>query len=374
MAAFSTVDINDLVVPSTLDTAIQMWCNFVELCPKAISASIAPRWELQNSADSEWAMSAGLVGSQVKPLGCYFLRDIEVNGSGYIFSSGSFVKENVHTSIIAQNWLEQPDFPDNPLVRPRERRVVIDEPVLLVFGPGSSIFGHWLMDFLPRIMVAQRLLKDRMDSFVLLLPADAPGWVPQMITHFCGIAPERIRTYDRMEETVLCRTACLPKFAHNGDYALHPIMRDFYDTFVSSQSSAPTRRICLSRRNQELHTYSYWRIFEARDIFERLAIKNGFEIVQPELLDFTAQVDLFRSANCIVGEHGSGMHASVFANPGTTVATIGANNGIQFQIGATFDHHLVCMRRLEVLEDVPGRRFRFTANQNDLESFLARLG
>jgi hypothetical protein len=373
MIAVPTIDIATLAPPVLLDRALAGWAGFAELSPATAPAPILPSLQLADTVDAVWAMSAGLPARPIPPLGCHFLRDVEVSGSGYLFAGERFIREPSHTSEIALDWLQREDFPDNPMVSPRQNRIVIEDPVLLVAGPGSSIFGHWLMDFLPRIVIAQRLLGERLDPFELLLPADAPGWVAGMIAHFCRIAPERIRRFDRMNDVVLCRQAVLPSFAHSGAYDLHPIMRDFYQGFGRPVPGAPRRRICLSRRDQERHTYSYWRIFEARETLERLAVAHGFEIVQPELLDFAGQVDLFRSAGVILGEHGSGMHAAVFAEPGTIVATVGANNALQFQIAAAFEQRSICMRRLQVIENAPGRPYRFTAAESDLQSLLAQI-
>lgn len=373
MNAVPTIDIAELAAPARLEQALSAWSGFVELCPQAASRP-GPAWlELPDRRDADWEMTDGLSSRPIAPLGCRFLRDVEVSGGGYFFSAERFIREHVHTSDVALQWLERPDFPDNPYVVTRPNRLMIDEPVLLVFGPGSNIFGHWLLDFLPRIVVAQRLLGAELDPFVLLLPSDAPGWVARMITYFCAIPPERIRGYDRMQDIVVCRHVCLPSFMHDGDYALHPMMREFYDGFGPQDARVPARRICLSRRDQEKHTHSYWRIFEARETFERLAMAEGYEIVQPELLDFADQIALFRAAERVIGEHGSGMHAAVFAHPGTVVATVGISNAIQDQIAALFEHRAICLRRTEILEQVPAKPVRFTAETADLQSLFSRI-
>lgn len=368
-----TIGIRDLAHPASLDSALATSHGFVQLAPGALSCSVSSWLDFPNTQDADWTVTGGNQVRPIGPLGCTFLRDVSVTGSGYFFSEGRFIREHTHTSDVALQWLNQPDFPDNPFTTPRTNHITIDEPVLLVFGPGANIFGHWLLDFLPRIDVAQRLLGARLDPFVLLLPQDAPSWVERMIGFFCGIGPERIRRFNRMKDQVLCREVCLPSFAHNGDYAFHTLLRDFYQGIAAPATAASGRRICLSRRNQEKHTHSYWRIFEAREALERKAVAHGFEIVQPELLDFADQVALFHSAGCILGEHGSGMHAAVFANPGTLVATIGANNDIQFKIAGAFGHRSLCMRRLQTLEDVPGKPTRFTASEDDLERLLAKI-
>ena len=100
---------------------------------------------------------------------------------------------------------------------------------------------------------------------------------------------------------------------------------------------------------------------------------RGFEIVQPELLSFPEQVELFRSASCVLGEHGSGMHAAVFANPGTIVATVGAWNKHQFNIAAAFGQRSICLKRHRVINDWATPPFQFTVTNDDLVGLFAMI-
>lgn len=370
-----TVGIGELAPACSLVDALHSWRGFAELAPASQSRVTIPYLILPGGPDEDWAWNQ-VADYSLAPIGCSFLRDLEVCGGGYLFHEGRFVREFVNISDVALGWLKQPDFFDNPLTQPRMNRVVIEEPVLLVFGPGSSIYGHWLLDFMPRIVIAQQLLGEVLDDFVLPLPSDTPDWVVRMIQTFCGIEPHRFRFYARHEDLLVCRRVCLPSYAHGGkrgDYMLHPLMREFYDQFGNPGASRTKRRICLSRRSQERHTLGTWRIFEARETMERMAMARGFEIVQPEELSFPEQVELFRSASCILGEHGSGMHAAVFADPGTIVATVGAWNKHQFNIAAAFEHRSICMNRYQVIQTWDKPPFRFTATEADLAGLLAMI-
>jgi hypothetical protein len=371
-----TVRIGELAPPCCLVEALHSWWGFAELAAATRSRVAMPYLILQNEpADQNWTWNR-VAECPLAPIGCSFLRDVEVSGSGYFFYEGRFVREFVNISDVALQWLRQPDFYDNPLTQPRTNRVVVEEPALLVFGPGSSIYGHWLLDFMPRIVIAQQLLGEILDDFVVPLPSGTPEWVAQMIHTFCGIEPGRIRYYARHDDLLVCRRACLPSYAHSGkrgDYTPHPLLRAFYDQFGNRGAPRTKRRICLSRRNQERHTLGVWRIFEARETMEQMAIARGFEIVQPEELSFPEQVELFRSASCILGEHGSGMHATVFADPGTIVATVGAWNRHQFNIAAAFEHRLICMNRYQVIEGREKPPLRFTATKDDLAGLFEMI-
>ena len=101
-----------------------------------------------------------------------------------------------------------------------------------------------------------------------------------------------------------------------------------------------------------------------------MAVARGFELVQPEELSFPEQVELFRSASCVLGEHGSGVHAAVFADPGTIVATVGAWNKHQLNISAAFQQRSICLQRHQVIQDWEKPPFRFTVTEDDLAGLL----
>ena len=287
MSDIRTVGIGELAPACVLAEAVHSWWGFAELAPASLRrATHSPL--LPNAPDGNWTWNR-VPDCPLAPIGCSFLRDLEVSGSGYLFREGRFVREFVNISDVALQWLRQPDFFDNPLTHPRTNRVVLDEPALLVFGPGSSIYGHWLLDFMPRIVIAQQLMGAMLDDFVVPLPSGTPEWVAQMIHTFCGIEPGRIRYYARHDDLLVCRRACLPSYAHSGkrgDYTPHPLLRAFYDQFGNPGAPRTKRRICLSRRDRELHTQGVWRVFGPRETMERMAVARVSRIVRPEELGF----------------------------------------------------------------------------------------
>lgn len=370
MSTLPTVPIRSLAPPSQLAEALSTWCGFVELAPAMRRQQGRSYAELGERA-SGWIWRR-LPAAPVPAIGCHFLRDLEICGSGYPFHAGRFVHEGVHTSAAALEWLADPDFHDHPITKPPRTTIAVDRPALMVFGPGSSIYGHWLLDFLPRIAIAQQLLGPELRDFVLPLPADTPAWVPAMMEAFCSVGANRILPYRRRDDKLVCARACLPSFAHNGSYVLHPFMRMFYDRFGKTDTNGTKRRICLSRRNQESETFSHRRIFEKRERLEHLAQDHGFAIVRPEELSFPDQVSLFRSAGCVLGETGSGLHASVFCDPGTIVAAVGWFSEPQYHIAATFEQQMIVMSRCPEIE-VSDARTCFTAADADLERLLAMI-
>ena len=59
-----------------------------------------------------------------------------------------------------------------------------------------------------------------------------------------------------------------------------------------------------------------------RSEIELIAVGEGYSLVYPEQLDLGEQIALFRGAQRIVGEYGSGLHASMFSSPGSIVCAL----------------------------------------------------
>jgi capsular polysaccharide biosynthesis protein len=365
MISVPTVDITALCPPGDAHLVLRDWRGFVEYLPGERCRTGRAMCVLDNKTDARWRWIKQPRAMMLRPLGCFFLRDIDICGSGYFFSEGRFVREYSHTSDVALQWLQSEDCSDNPFVKPPQREVRIEQPVLLVIGPGSPIYGHWLVDFLPRLAIAQRLLGSSLADFIIPLPEDTPDWVPQMIRHFCGIEATQLRRFKREVERLVCKYVCVPSFAHTGDYALHSFLDRFYNASRPAVAPAAGRKICLSRRNFEASTRGVRRVFETRLAFEALAAGRGYEVVCPEDLTFAEQIDLFQSASAIIGEHGSGMHGAIFAGADTKVACFPMTNAVQYRIGALRAHTNVYLNRLVWQTDEQGVTY-FSAAEQDL--------
>ncbi len=86
----------------------------------------------------------------------------------------------------------------------------------------------------------------------------------------------------------------------------------------------PHRLVALSRSQLELRGAKRARQVPNVTEVDRLWADLGFEIVHPEQLTIDEQLHLLREARVIIGSDGSALHASAFAQPGTTVIWVAA--------------------------------------------------
>jgi len=188
----------------------------------------------------------------------------------------------------------------------------------LVAGPGLRIFGHWLVDLLPKIAILDIAGFD-LTTIRFPFPADTPAFGLRWL-QLLGIQPEQIVLYDTDHELLELDTLLIPTTLHNG-VRTSPVLADVVAFMRRAISLPPVnnqpQRMFISRSKT-----SQSRPLVNRSQIEAMAVKAGFSLVYPERMSLQEQVALFAGARQIVGEYGSALHSSMFAAPGTVVCAI----------------------------------------------------
>ena len=244
----------------------------------------------------------------------------------------------------------------------------IDRPALVVAGPGYTIWGHWLVEFLPRIPIASQFLASLREEWVIPLPHDTPSWVEDLLLSACNVPREAILRYTPGRERLLFARAVVPTFCFSGEYTFHPYLREFYRSLVPASAPAH-RRLCLSRGGPGP---SANRPFRQRDFFEQQARRRGFDVIRPEELNLSDQIATLSQASALIGEYGSALHGSVFAGPGTVVGCIGHWNAVQMRLSDVLEQQGVYLTR-GCLWPSADRPMSIDTSPDDIESFLDRV-
>ncbi len=333
------MDISTLAVPGTIAQALAGWRHVVAVAPGEVLGPSRLFKVLPDAPEHAHWQAAFRRRDPVPALRCYFLRDLEICGDGYLFRGQEIVRQASYLSNVAWHGAAR-DYRD----RSKDElfaRVVVDAPVLMAIGPGWQVFGHWLLDFLPRLVIAGMALGEKFYDFDIVIPRDTPDFVPAMLAFFLGVTPEKIIRYNRNTEILAAHLVCVPDYGHH-NYALHSLFRAFYRRFVAP-GGPPGRRVCLTRRGIEATTRSAMRFFQERAAFDEMALARGYELICPEALSFAEQIELHARSWVQIGEHGSAQHASLFSAPGMVVGTIHPLNNVQMQLARLCDHKHVAL-------------------------------
>jgi O-antigen biosynthesis protein WbqL len=186
----------------------------------------------------------------------------------------------------------------------------------------NLVFGHWLTEMFPKLLMLETLLP-HLRAAPIILPSTAPGYVKAKIEAVLKGWP--VLVYDRFSQHVEVDNLIMPSMFHNG-YHFHPQLGALIDRHVAwARGSLGARvRTLANRKPAKLFISRRDVVSCFRDLtnftdLERVASEEGFEIVRPQDLTWRRQVELFSRADCIVGEFGSGMHNSLFSPSGARV-------------------------------------------------------
>ena len=323
------IAIDTVVEPTEAALALNRWHGFIPVCPGETAAP-GGAVKLINAGESEaWYRHVHGLTADIPALGVAVLDNVTLSGPGYLFRDGAMLGDGSEPYQVARRFAEAEQLPAETLMR-RERQVVVIDPVLLICGPGHAMWGHWLLDFLPRLAVAQAGLGEMFTRCVIPVPTDTPPWVDALLAQAFGLKRERLLRYDRRRETLLCRRACVPSHAHH-NYFLHSFMADFYRRMALPVADMPRKLFVTRRPFTQAHLSAPHRCAQD-EVFETLAMARGFTVVAPETLDFATQWAMFSQAEAIAGISGSGMHNALFAPQGAVVGQLGMPNAHQSRI------------------------------------------
>jgi capsular polysaccharide biosynthesis protein len=361
MTEFQTVSIKELSPATDRDTAFSQWRGFVTVAAEEAAAPPQRIFELHDRPGGPWTYLPHWKppSPTTGPTGCYLLTDVVLDSPGAMRKDERFIDDHTISTAIALAPLKQSP-PNVPNLNERN----LDGIALLVAGPGYHIWGHWLLEFLPRVAIAQALLQNIREDWVIPVPANTPGWVHDLLAVICGVRKEAIVTYHPGQERLRCAKALVPSFGFSAEYTFHSVMRTIYqrDQFAVHRG----RRVCISRSGK---AYADARPFPLRGMFEALAASRGFEIVCPETLPLTDQIALFAGASIVIGEYGSAMHSAVFSPKGTIVGCIGQWNAAQIRLGELLEHQGIYLLR-GCRWPTAGRGFDLDVTEADLTSFV----
>jgi len=198
----------------------------------------------------------------------------------------------------------------------------LDEAVVLS-APGQHIYGHWLIDYLPRLHI---LHTSGGTSLPVLLNV-APDWCAAFLRAF-GIEHHQLRRLAAGTGVRLGR-AIIPTLPKHDAHVAFPLLRAAADAFRRYIRAIPfTPRQPLPRGPRYfLHRGGgstrarpplIANMAELRDAAAGL----GFTVISPERFSVRAQAHLFQGARVVVGEDGSALHNVAFSEPGCTLGVI----------------------------------------------------
>ncbi len=274
-----------------------------------------------------------LQSGQIDAVGCHLVSNVRIAGMMYPFKNNALIVDGTHLSMVTHDWVNR--FPTHvPGAVLGRASHTLDGIVLPVGSPGHRTFGHWIIDFLPRVALARMVTGASFQYLKILLLDDTPDWAVELLRLLFDIGPKQIVWMRTFDEEFLLNKACIPSHAHSGNLLFHSFIRELYDAFPRIVRP-PFRRLYIQRGSTTDN-----RMFARRNEMESLAAHSGYELVDPSAMSFAEQAQLFSDARIIVGEYGSALHNAVFSQPGCQVVVMNVPGVEQTRIAAAFGHEI----------------------------------
>lgn len=283
----------------------------------------------------------GSLAPVVGPLGLYFCYDVEMMGPGFIFKNGLLLDG---LDLIPTYVAHDVDAGRQWDLKPELGRTAVERPCIVLVSNAYRIYGHWLVDMLPKLWLCQRFLGD-LSSFSIIVPRGTPAWALSIMERFFGVT--NILWHEINNEVLKLSSCVVPSLLHN-DHYFHPRMNDFVSHLLAhphvaaaAASVRPAERLYITRRAFRDRSTSYSRTIANEEQVVDLMTEFGFTTIAPEELPWEEQIALFSRARIIVGESGSGLHNTIFSPADARVVCLNPENQLQMSIAALRDQIVI---------------------------------
>lgn len=259
-------------------------------------------------------------------LGLYLIKNVTVNFFGFISVEGKYILSNDIIMPYAQKGFEQLQFKENLIHR------YIDFPCIVWMGWGPNIYGHLMVEMLPRLIMARKHMNNRSIFHKYLVDSLAPKWFVSFLKMNLGLNDSDIEFFNSETERLHLKYAIIPTQIMSK--RIHSFANGLYNEVFNTE---------ISNQNTEIKKIFLTRTFLGKslrgdfcpnevEIAKIAAHDFGFTILSPETLPINEQIRIFSGADIVVGISGSALHSTIFSKSGCVVGGIGPNNSLQSMI------------------------------------------
>lgn len=311
----------------------ESWLNIDSLL--GIRDNTVPHEEAHQTrvfGDAQNVMNAeGYLNNLVRPsvnISCF--DNISITPSGYLYGNNS-------NSVLKRSfpgYLEE--ILSNSFYSSQKERevcssksIIYSKLAIVWIHPHSRIFGHFLIECLPKLFVILGLRRNGVGGSVYVSDQH-----PKYVYSYLDLLEIDYKVV-QSDQSVFAKKALVIE-----DYVGYKfprfVVKEIRAIGAKYRDGSTPERIYISR--ERLKSSSGFRVLSNEGEVVRLVQKFGFEVIYPEELSIEEQVRYFSNAKVVVGEYGSALHNSMFSDIGTKVVSINWINEVQQSLGINFGH------------------------------------
>lgn len=252
-------------------------------------------------------------------------------------------------------------------------------PIFYVGSAGSSNYGHWLVDDLPRIRALQAIAQASASNRIEIL---LPGYSDAIN----AVRQESVRVFTPAEiETTICFVPANQILHFDEVFYVSPVS---YHPAVKSPDAcefvrAGGRGVALAtipqnrtRRLYVTRSATHGRVITNGPNVEMLFGAFGFTIIDIEGMTFEQQVATFADAHFVAGCMGAAMTNTLFCEPGTTVLQLapeGWREPFYWDLASVCGHRYAAFYGQVINRSIEPHLADFTINIEQLAAHVLRL-
>jgi len=189
-----------------------------------------------------------------------------------------------------------------------DNRLEILDNAFILQAPGFAVYGHWLLDFVPRILLIKEMSK-YLPSIPIIVRS-MPVWAQEIVTRLDVTNPIVLIP---AEMNIYAKNLFIPLFMKQGYVYCEEILKEsfsvlrdlFYNPSVKQTGAAPSKKIFFARSKLPAANNQC-------QLIDQFAA-HGFNCVYPDKLSLEEQITLYSGVHKFVGEDSSAMHNIGFA-------------------------------------------------------------
>ncbi len=222
---------------------------------------------------------------------------------------------------------------------------VVEDPCVSWTGWGTNIYGHLIVEMLPRLLMVRNALGGLNPPHRYLVDLQFPKWFRAIISDKLRLADHEIEYFYSITERILLKRGIIATQVM--DNYIHPYAMQFYDQFASMfgprLGGLQLSKVFVTRAFLgQGHLRGNFCANEV-EIAQVAANEFGFCVIAPETLPLGEQIRIFANTKILAGVYGSGLHTAIFSQPGTRVGAVGPVNSLQSIIAIAREQRMIYM-------------------------------
>ncbi|MDI7776356.1 glycosyltransferase 61 family protein [Asticcacaulis sp. EMRT-3] len=198
------------------------------------------------------------------------------------------------------------------------RKHTLSGQAVIMSAPGQEIYGHWLLDIIPRLHVLSLGDFDGLPIYYNNMPKWADYFLEALALDPARFQPHPARFF-KVEEAIV------PTASKSGYRLGETSLKAAWARILQAYSPPPMDKAQLSRKvffsRRQLAFSARRSVPNIADI-ENALRDRGYAIVFPETLSIPEQIRIMREARVVIGEDGSALHNIIFSHPGMRLGVL----------------------------------------------------